>query len=289
MVLKADEPMAFEQIEVDENNGNKVIINKEFNVNNFAAQVIEVQYTAISILQERTLTIDQRLAVLGFYFDHLEELISQSKIDEVTKLSLVYTSEDFFNNQALNLVKSVKFNVRDYIKVMFDMFETLYGTSGSFRNNGYYDKMYLNSVISALNITIDKDGTVSVDEMIQNYNKLFDLRNDILNKHSKILENYLVNEFFYNLYPWKLRKTICSNYGVFIMTYKLLELILISMKYFSKNELNDNVGFDTDSIIKIIGSFIQRIDHNQNYIDCISKNVDNKENTLKIMNSLLQI
>ena len=87
--------------------------------------------------------------------------------------------------------------------------------------------------------------------------------------------------FFYNLYPWSVNKTICHNYGVFIASYKMLELILISVKNISPNE------FNAEHMIKIISSFAQRIDHNHEYKNRISKNLDNKD-TLQIMNSFLQ-
>ena len=198
MILKPNETMAFEQLEVDEkthSNGNRILIQKPEIVNSFLSHVIEVQYAAISILQEQKLNIDQRLIVLGFYFDNLEELINKNRAEEVTNLSAVYTTEGFLNEQVPQLIKAVKFNVRDYIKIMFDILETLYGKNSELKNN-YYDTIYLDAVKNALKIIVDEAGTVSLNEMVENYNKLSDMRTEFITDNAQMIENYLVNEFF---------------------------------------------------------------------------------------------
>ena len=65
-----------------------------------------------------------------------------------------------------------------------------------------------------------------------------------------IFENYLVNEIFYNLYPFKLEGSIAYNYGVFVTIYKLLELISFSM--YLQNFLKEGKLLSKEDFIAII-------------------------------------
>ena len=66
----------------------------------------------ISILQERQLSLDGRLIVLGFFLDRVEELIYGDGLDDVTltRLTAVYSSEKFFREQVPLMLASVRFD-----------------------------------------------------------------------------------------------------------------------------------------------------------------------------------
>ena len=68
----------------------------------FRKYIIDIQYAVISTLQERRLTIDQRLIVTGYFFSQLEEIINNNKLEEIVLLAQIYTSEDFIKVGARN-------------------------------------------------------------------------------------------------------------------------------------------------------------------------------------------
>ena len=188
--------------------------------------LIEVQMTGVKILQERTLTIDQRLIILGFYLDRLEEIIDSGKLSEIDRLSSIYQSEKFFNKQVPAMLQSIRYNQAAYEKIM------------------------LEAIAKAEIITSPK----------------LDLRI----KNTNLLENYLVNEFFGNIYPWRTGGPISQNYGVFVLTYKLLEAMISEgdpleiVTWFSRNIdhdveyykwLQSKAGLDILKVMSILQPF----------------------------------
>ena len=289
LVLDQEEPMTFEQIEISEEEH----INscrgklKDFNIPSiFVDFIIDIQYTVISLLQERSLTIDQRLIVIGFFFEQLEELILKDKFNDIENLAILYTSNDFLREQAPMLIKSIEFNVRDYIKIIFDVFGMLYKDD---EQSQFEAQKYLDFVVYMLNIKIDNEGTASVTELVESYNKNAAIRNKLLEKHSTIFENYLVQIFFSGMYPWRVQGSIILNYGVFLVTYKILELISMSMMAVNtemKLEHNKNTD-EKKLLIGLIRWFVRKLDHNNKYMDSISNGLKDKDN-IEIMRSLLQ-
>ena len=290
LILNRTEPISFEQTEISIKdymdtcrNVIKVINRSKEILDN----TIPIQYAAISILQERRLSIDQRLIVMGYYFNQLEEIIEADKFDEIETLSMIYTSEDFFKTQVPMLIKSVTFNVRDYIKIMFDVFGMLYADNNDAKVEA---KRYLDYIVELLEIKIDTDGTASVSELVESYNKHSSEREKFMEQNAIIFENYLVNEFFYGFYPWHINGSASLNYGLFIVTYKILELLALSMTV-SKNVKIDapaDAFPNNQQIIELIRWFALKLDHNRHYIDSISEGLKDKNKSIEIMRSLLQ-
>ena len=113
LILFAKEPLAFEVTEADE----KLLRLGANNIlqgipRNFAPLLVDVQLAMISILQERRLSLDGRLIVLGFFLDRVEELLCNGRLDgsALRRLAAVYTSEKFFHEQVPLILASVHFD-----------------------------------------------------------------------------------------------------------------------------------------------------------------------------------
>ena len=187
--------------------------------------LVEIQMTGVHILQDRRLTIDQRLIILGFYLDKIDELISKDKVEEIDKISALYKDKQFFEQQVPKLLKNINYDHEAYINIMLEVFS------------------------KAEIVTEPK-----LEARIQN---------------SGILENYLVNEFFGNIYPWRTKGPISQNYGLFVLTYKILEALIGEgepieiVTWFSRNIDHDveyykwlqtKAGLDVLKIIRILHS-----------------------------------
>ncbi|MBQ3444684.1 MAG: hypothetical protein IJG33_15740 [Selenomonadaceae bacterium] len=92
-------------------------------------------------------------------------------------------------------------------------------------------------------------------DIIANYERLADARKDFLEKHSPFLENYLVNELFYDFYPWKfIDQSITKNYAVFLISYKIFELITFATIH---------SGLDSkEDLLAMVDWFMMKTDHN---------------------------
>ena len=186
--------------------------------------LMEIQMAGIKILQERSLKLNERLIVLGFFLDKLDELLmNEEDYDEIDKLCAYYKSESLLENQVPKMLESVEYDQAAYEKIMFEVF-------------------------SKAEIVIKP-------------------KVDIQEKYCDILENYLVNEFFGNMYPWRTKGTISQNYGLFVLTYKILEAMIgegdpVEMViWFSRNIdhdveyyrwLQNKAGMDMLKIMKIL-------------------------------------
>ena len=145
--------------------------------------LLEIQMTGVKILQERSLKINERLIVLGFFLDKLDELLmSEEDYDEIDKLCAYYKSKSLLENQVPKMLESIEYDKAAYEKIMLEVFA------------------------KAEIVTKPKA--------------------EIQEKYSDILENYLINEFFGNMYPWRTNGTISQNYSLFVLTYKILEAMI---------------------------------------------------------------
>ena len=112
MILFVEEPLKFTVAEADE----KILRFGANNIlqvpKNFAPLIVDVQLATIVILQERRLSFDGRLIVLGFFLDRVEELLTNGKLDGATlaRLATVYTSGKFLSEQVPLILTAVRFD-----------------------------------------------------------------------------------------------------------------------------------------------------------------------------------
>ena len=163
IILLRTEPLRFEVVEASE----KILRLGECHIlqgipNGFAPLIIDLQLAMVAIFQERRLTLDQRLIVLGFFLDRIEELLYGGKLDGATlqRLSAVYTSENFLAQEVPLILRSVNF------------------------------------------IPAEKN---------------------LPAEFATIAENFLVNEIFLSVYPFRIDASILQNFGVLLTVYKIFE------------------------------------------------------------------
>ena len=215
LVLLKREPLKFEIVEANE----KFLRLGEAHIlqglpTGFAPILIDVQLAMVSILQERRLTIDQRLIVLGFFLDRVEELLYGGKLDGATlsKLVEIYSAEKFFAEQVPMMIQSVNFNAAVHEK-------------------------FMRQILTELELPTECAGKFLPAEF------------------AMIAENFLVNDIFLNMWPWRLDTTITKNFGVFVTAYKIIERRAYGLR---------TVG----ELSSLIENLSHKIDH---YEDCLTK------------------
>ena len=191
---------------------------------------IEIQLTSISLLQERRLTLDQRLIVLGFYLRQVEEIFNRGDFETILTLNKIYTSEEFFLAQVPILIDSVKFRQKEFVKLMSSVTKTL--------RDGASQKF-----ISQINF--DFGGKV---------------RKKFFRKYAQVMENFLVNEFFGGVYPFRIEGTIQHNYALFAVTFKLFETTALSL--FAKNS--------AAKIFDVVQELTVDLNHNEKIIRAVT-------------------
>ena len=258
MILFEREPMKFEFVQVPKkihSLDGKIFAQKIQAAEEIKEHVIEIQVAMISILQERTLTIDQRLIVLGFFVDRLGEILANFNKDALTKLIAAYESKKFLAEQVPLMIQSVKFDEKKFIKLMPNFLEKVFGGDV---------------------LVQSKDFSITVKEALPlvNDKKIFST------EHSSLFENFLVNELFLDIFPWKFDGSIAQNYAAFVTEYKFFELIIFSVARKGFNAKKD--------FIEVAGWFATRFGHTKGYKRNIFSFVENIDEPFLIMESLLE-
>lgn len=277
MVLFDEEPMNFEFVNVSEkihSNGGKIRTG-ELKINaSLAERVLEIQGTMITILQERRLTVNQRLIVLGLFLDTLQESL-HDKISpyELRKLTSAYNPRIFLRERIPPVIQKVSFRAEKFIALMLKLFEPIYKEGSKYTAA---TRKYFDAVVDMLKI----NSSASLEEVVENYTSLADRRKIFCERYAPFLENYLVNELFINVYPWKLTESINKNFAVLLTTYKLFELIIFSATI---------KGFDSRAdLLRMVDWFTRKIDHGQDMQKKILEVFKDEDDAWDLIETLLE-
>lgn len=253
LILLKREPMEFEQTEIVERRpfSVKEISSREIYLVEY---MIYLQYASISILQKRKLTIDQRLLLLGFFFEQAEELVVNGKADEICDLSEDYAS-DQVDDYVLSLLGNHYLQVKEYLRCMFNMREALYGEKNGLMYKG--DEKYLEALAELYRIP-KKEKRVSLDWLQEVFEGYRDKAKYILREYSYIFENCMVNTFFINLYPIRFGEGLVESYMHFLMSYKMMEFFTIASAV-THEKVNEEILVDGLSL------FSSHMEHSTDY------------------------
>ena len=231
LILNLNRHIEFETAQIDLPNWaqRQIFVNESNAPQKILPYAVEVQLTAISILQQRRLSIDARLIVLGFYLRQLEEIFTRGEVETILTLNKLYTAEEFFVGQVPLLLDSVKFQPKEFATLMSTLLEKIRGGAA---------EKFLTQI---------------------NFDVSAKIRKKFLKKYSLMLENYLVNEFFGGVYPFKFDGTIQHNYAVFAVNFKILESLALSL--YAKNSER--------KIFEMIIELTVDLNHNENFLYAI--------------------
>lgn len=250
LILLSQDPMEFEEVPVPAMELIRLQLTDAIGSRRF-----DVQFGGISILQDRRLRIDSRLAVLGFFLEQADDLLREKKSHQWASLSAIYTSEEIIK-EIPNMLQVGRFSPHEYVRTMFGMIENLYGKHAEF----FGKHQYLDYVTEAFSLG---DAThVSLTAMANRYlERCHDTRIWMSEEFSHVFENYLVNEFFLNLYPFRIRGSCTLNYKVFLLAYKLAEFVLAAMTVIKERQISER------DIVRFFSDFSNRMDHSGRYMD----------------------
>ncbi|MBR2215462.1 MAG: flagellin lysine-N-methylase [Selenomonadaceae bacterium] len=259
MALLGKEPMPFVEVNCDVNAGRVKYFTTSEEQRPLERHLRNMQSACIAILQDRHLSINQRLVVLGFFTLQLEDLLAEGRLQDVTALAQGYGTAAF-RQHLPELTDMLCFQPTDYLQQLLILLEKLYGRDSRFFAS---DPLFTSAVTEAFGYGEDRP-TLSLQELEQVFQHGFrDTQKQIINEYRHVMENYLVNEFFVSIYPFRVQGTIAENYEVFLTAYKLTEFILTAMVYTKKMPLEDKALMDFFVHISAV------IDHCEPYYNII--------------------
>ncbi|GAA0121408.1 flagellin lysine-N-methylase [Clostridium faecium] len=278
LALLNSELMEFEEIEFNEVLGDiniNVDTNKPLFDKPLEKYFWDLRIFTISLLQNRSYSLEERLIILGLFYQKVNELIKEKKDNYIIPTIDIYLDSisNGSYNQLLNNIPSQNFIQMNMLKKIID-------------------KRIIKGVVNEKYIECFKECLLGlgyiegeeIDNIPNNYIKAYEKHyKPYICNHSYILENYLVNYVFKNVFPLGNRKNVFDEYMMLIIHYAMIKMQLIGISgYYKEN-------FSTKHVIKLIQSFAKVVEHDNNFIKEIYDLLEeNNINTMAYMTILIK-
>ncbi|HEY4432425.1 MAG TPA: flagellin lysine-N-methylase [Paenibacillus sp.] len=212
----------------------------------------DLRIFTIQVLQNRGYSIAHRLIILGMFYQKIQGYLSEGNLNEITHQIASYNSllEDGSFREALAGIPTSTTIQMQLLKTLADI-----RLSRGVRSSRYLE--CFNELLDGIQYT--KDSTVEeITERYQlAYNKYYA---PFMTPNEYILENYLVNYVYKNLFPSSSHTDIFDSYILLVVHYSLIKLHLIGMAGYHKE------NFEVDHVIKLIQSFAKTVEHHSLYL-----------------------
>lgn len=183
-----------------------------------------VQETTLSLLQQRLYTLDERLALAGFFVDCVDEALGKGAAEkDLTEMA------DFYRTPtAGDLLSHVMFDGTAHLRWIFGWMDEIkrHGWDGIFHvRRGAADECFFNQVTEIYALR-EENSSSHLLSLYEEYRALY--REKFLPVHGHILEHYLVNEIFTSGFPCKYEGSLLVDWRALVARWKFLEFFLIA-------------------------------------------------------------
>lgn len=215
----------------------------------------------IQIIQNRDYRLQDRMILLGLFFSKLQEYVELERVQEVPTLIESYQSM-FENGSLRSLLEEIPSNSMIQMELIKEIIDERF-VSGV--NHKRYVETY-GKVLQGLHY----DGEAVVADHASSYNKAYEMHyRPFMDSREYIIENYLVNHVYKNLFPFMKFPTPFDNYVMLVVHYAMIKLHLIGVA-------GCDQGLDEESIIFTLQSFSKVSEHNPFFLkqifDLLQKN-----------------
>lgn len=287
-VLFAEEPLAFEQVEVAAPRP-AYVDRMPLGAPLSAAAFRSLQLAGIALLAERRLSLDVRLAALGLLLARAEAYVEQGAAEDLTRDAAAIA--DAAAGEAKALLAANPFDAALYLGFFQRLFPALaQATEDDLPETAAYLARIRRAFGEGDGDATSGRGAVekkSVCTALAERRRRYGER--ILSKYGNSLENLLVNEFLLGRYPLTGGTSFLANYEVFVVLYKMLEFLLLAnpaldeggasaLQVTTDAILAEGESAESDeqikrSILAAAGWLAVRTNHFPGYIDALAEKI----------------
>ncbi|MCB2308795.1 flagellin lysine-N-methylase [Clostridium estertheticum] len=216
----------------------------------------ELRMFAISLVQNRKYTLWERLIILGLFMQKVSEYINIESVDKIPGLIQEYN--EIIDSESLKQELS---NIPINLNIQMELMKEISDQRFDMNINGNMSS-YINCVMEFLQgVKYTEDDKVEdigerYEEAFNNYYKPF------MDEHEYVLENYVVNYIFKEVFPILSKGDVFQDYVKLIVNYSYIKMLLIGMSGFNKK-------LDEAIIVRVIYSFSRAVEHNKVFLDNI--------------------
>lgn len=244
-VLLKPEGITFNQFEVPFGRRNLITANNRTPGHKAEPFLWELRFFAIQVLQNRDYGIADRLIILGMFCLDVKECLEKEESGRIPSLIDSYV-HSLTTGELKAPLAEVPVNFGTQAEILQLLTETLVP-----KKKQRYAECY-NQLRGSLGL--ENESTKEIAEMYrdayQNYYYPF------MKKNEYLLENYLVNYVFSNVFPSGFLPSVYDEYIVLAVHYSLIKYHLIGMAAFHK-ELNNDI------VIELVQSFSRSFGHSR--------------------------
>lgn len=209
---------------------------------------LELRSFTIQLLQNRTYSLSERLIILGMFFEKLKEYLVSEGSGEIPTLISSYTRQ-IKDRTVRECIPDFPISLRAQLQTVRKLMDMRLFA-------GVKDKRYLQCLMETLE-GIQYSSDFLTEESIELYRDAHqDLFLPFIAEHEYILENYLVNYTFKNLFP--IKRDVFEEYIVLVVHFALIKMHLIGMMGYHRK------AFSVEHVIKLIQSFSRTVEHAPN-------------------------
>jgi len=234
----------------------------------------ELRIFTIQVLQNRDYTLAERLIILGMFYHKVQTRIDAGQIEEIPNIIASYTN--LLDREEL---REELARIPTQVTIQMELMKQL---TDERVIKGVSSQRYLNCFAHFLHgIQYTREATV--EEIAVRYQEAEEkYYRPFMADHEYILENYLVNHVFKNLFPFTGEKSLFDNYVMMVVHYSLIKMHLIGMAAFHQ-------GLTKELVIMLIQSFARVVEHDVQYLKHAFKLLkDNGYTTMAYMAILIK-
>lgn len=212
--------------------------------------LLSLQMGGITILQDRLYPLSERCRRLYTYVATAEKLYVSGCGADIDRIRL----EDGESTLPVAL------NRQGYFRFMFGLLDALYGKAIVLASDD--DINYVPFIVESFGLQKQSCTFAELESAYQNAWGIY--VKQVLEPYGYMLEHYLVQEYFSNLYPFKLDESMKYNMLIFFILYRFMELTLMSMAAVKKE-------LTKEDIVGVFVRMAQRTDHAGMYVQIIEQ------------------
>lgn len=200
----------------------------------------------INLLQERSISLDLRMMLLGLLAEKLNE---RPKTLEHTEQVIQMVQQRFLTPQYIEAVMQIKGNELVQLQMHKELLRT---TVEELSINVRYIEV-VNQFIRGLQ-TGPLENKEITEETLQKYIAAQAVYQQFIKEHHYILENYLVHYIFTSVFPYN-GKTVLEAYEDVVINYQLIKALLIGIASYNGN-------LTVNDVVLAIQSYTKAVAHN---------------------------